>query len=148
MLPTPVWLFMKAARMSGLPIDLFSNVRYYIEDHKQDAFAVGAPTTDVFDLTGRAAEDFETIARRYAAQSRYQRTLSNWLREFAQFMVAPLIPGFNFDRHDGELRRPLPSAPRFSVESAVWRDEHNITEPTSANDPKRNQTIQFMRRKA
>jgi NAD(P)H dehydrogenase (quinone) len=147
-LPTPVWLFMKAARMSGVPIDLFSNVRYYIEDHKQDAFALGAPTTDVFDLTGRAAEDFETIARRYAAQPRNQRTLSNWLREFAQFMIAPLIPGFNFDRHDRELRRPLPSVPRFSVESVVWRDEHNITEATSASDPSRNETIPFMRRKA
>lgn len=44
-----------------VPIDLFTNVRYYIEDHKQDAFAVGAPTTDVFDLTGRSAEDFETL---------------------------------------------------------------------------------------
>lgn len=147
-LPTPVWLFMKAAKMSGLPIDLFSNVRYYIEDHKRDAFAVGAPTTDVFDLTGRAAEDFETIARRYAAQPRNQRTLNNWVREFAQFMIAPLIPGFNFDRHNRELRRPLPSAPRFSVESVVWRDEHNITEPTSASDPRQNRTVSFMRRKA
>jgi NAD(P)H dehydrogenase (quinone) len=119
-----------------------------LEDHKQDAFAVGAPTTDVFYQTGRSAEDFETIARRSAAQPENQRTLSNWLREFAQFMIAPLIPGFNFDRHDRELRRPLPSAPRFSVESVVWRDEHNITEATSASDPSRNKTIPFMRRKA
>src|SRR5882757_1339712 len=31
--PTPIWLFMKAARMSGYPIDVFSGVRYYIDDH-------------------------------------------------------------------------------------------------------------------
>src|SRR5262249_6817313 len=90
--PTPVWLFMKAARMAGIPIDVISNLRYYIDDHRQSAFELGAPTTDVQDLTGRPAEDFETIARRYAAQPRNQRTVGNRLREFAQFMIAPLSP--------------------------------------------------------
>jgi hypothetical protein len=35
--PTPVRLFMKTARMSGYPIDLFNNIHYYIEDHKRGA---------------------------------------------------------------------------------------------------------------
>jgi hypothetical protein len=35
-------------------------------------------------VTGRPAEDFATIARRYAALSSNQRTLGNWLRHFAQ----------------------------------------------------------------
>jgi hypothetical protein len=126
--PTPAWLFMKAARMSGYPIDVFSGIRYYIEDHKRGAFEVGAPTTDVLDVTGRPAEDFETIARRYAAMPRNQRNLSNWLREFAQFMVVPLSPGFNLDRYDRELRRPFPSAPQFATDSEVWRREHAIAD--------------------
>ena len=54
--PTPIWLFMKAARMSGYPIDVFSGIRYYIDDHKRGAFELGASTTDVFDVTGRPAE--------------------------------------------------------------------------------------------
>jgi uncharacterized protein YbjT (DUF2867 family) len=124
--PTPTWLFMKAARMSGYPIDLFSGVRYYIDDHKRGAFELGAPTTDVFDVTGRPAEDFETIARRYAALSRNQRTFGNWLREFVQFMLVPLSPGFNLDRYDRELRRPFPSQPQFAPDSNVWRREHAI----------------------
>jgi NAD(P)H dehydrogenase (quinone) len=33
--PTPTRLFMKAARMSRYPIDVFSGVRYYIDDHKR-----------------------------------------------------------------------------------------------------------------
>jgi hypothetical protein len=45
-----------------------SNVRNYVQDHKRNVFAVGAPTTDGFDLTGRLAEDFVSIARRYATQ--------------------------------------------------------------------------------
>src|ERR1700720_3669273 len=36
--PTPTWMFMKAARMGGLPIDLVSVMRYYIGDHKRGAF--------------------------------------------------------------------------------------------------------------
>src|SRR5438552_6393740 len=82
--PRPAWLFMKAARMSGYPIDVFSGVRYYIDDHKRGAFELGAPTNDVLDVTGRPAEDLETIARRYGIQPRNRRTLGNWLREFAQ----------------------------------------------------------------
>jgi hypothetical protein len=117
---------MKAARMSGYPIDVFSGVRYYIDDHKRGAFELGAPTTDVLDVTGRPAEDFETIARRYAALPRNQRTFGNWLREFAQFVIAPLSPGFNLDRYDRELRRPFPSEPQFAPESRVWLREHAI----------------------
>ncbi len=129
-IPTPTWLFMKSARMAGLPIDVLSNIRYYVDDHKRGTFEVGAPTTDVLDVTGRPAEDFETIARRYAAKPLNQRTLGNWLREFARFIIAPLGPGLNFDRYDRELRRPFPSAPRFAVESAIWRDEHNLADAT------------------
>ncbi len=60
---------------------------------------------------GRSPEDFEMIARRYAAQPRNKQTLGNWLREFARFMIAPLSPGFNLDRYDRELRRPFRSHP-------------------------------------
>jgi NAD(P)H dehydrogenase (quinone) len=122
--PTPTWLFMKAARMNGLPIDVLSGVRYYIEDHKRGAFELGAPTTDVLDVTGQPAEDFETIARRYAALPRNRRTIGNWLRQFAQFVIAPLNPGLNLDRYDRELRRPFPSEPQFAPDSKIWRREH------------------------
>jgi uncharacterized protein YbjT (DUF2867 family) len=126
--PTPTSLFMKAARNYGISIDTLRNVRYYIDDHRRGAFEFGAPTTDVLEVTGRAAEDFETIARRYAALPRNQRTFSNWLRELAEFVIASLSPGLNFDRYDRELRRPFPSEPQFAPESEVWRHEHGITD--------------------
>ena len=137
--PTPIWMFMKAARWGGgLPIELLSNLRYYIEDHKSGAFELGAPTTDVLDVTGQPPEDFETIARRYAALPANQRTFGNWLRELAQFMILPLSPGFNFDRYDRELRRPFPSKPQFAPDSKVWRREHDIANaakpPVSGRD--------------
>lgn len=123
-LPTPAWLFMKAARLDGYPIDVFSGIRYYIEDHRRGAFEVGAPTTDVLDVTGRPPEDFETIARRYAALPHNQRTFGNRLRELAQFVMAPLSPGFNLERYDRELRSPTPSQPRLALDSETWRREH------------------------
>jgi NAD(P)H dehydrogenase (quinone) len=128
---------MKAARVGGLSIDLMSNVRYYIDDHKRGVFELGAPTTDVLEVTGRPAEDFETIARRYAAQPRNRRTFSNWLREFAQFMIVPLSPGFNLDRYDHELRRPFPSAPQFALGSEIWRREHAIGDAAKPAVPSR-----------
>lgn len=130
--PTPAWLFMKAARMAGFPIDLFSGIRYYIEDYERGAFELGAPTTDVLDVTGRPPEDFETITRRYAAPFRNQRTFGNWLRELARFLLTPLSPGFNLDRYDRELRRPFPSEPQFAPDSIVWRREHGISDATNA----------------
>src|SRR3974377_45727 len=125
--PTPTWLFMKGARMSGYPIDLFSGIRYYIDDHERGAFELGAPTTDVLEVTGRPAEDSETIPTRYAAPFRNQRTFGNWLRGFAQFILTPLSPGFNLDRYTRELRRPFPSQPQFAPESEIWRREHGVT---------------------
>jgi uncharacterized protein YbjT (DUF2867 family) len=124
--PTPPWLFMKSARMAGFPIDVLSGVRYYIEDHRRGAFEVGAPTTDVLDVTGRPPEEFEVIARRYAALPANRRTLDNWLRTFTQSMLAPLSPGFNLDRYDRELRSPFPSEPQFAPDSTLWRREHAI----------------------
>jgi len=123
-LPTPTWLFMKSARLGGFPIDLMSSVRYYIDDHRRGAFEVGAPTTDVLEVTGQPPEDFETIARRYAALPHNQRTTRNRIRQFAEFMIAPLRRGFDFEAYDRELRRPFPSQPQSAPESTVWLREH------------------------
>jgi NAD(P)H dehydrogenase (quinone) len=88
-------------------------------------------------VTGRPAENFETIARRYAALPRNQRSFSNWLREFVQFMLAPLSSGFALDRFDRELRCPFPSVPRFATDSKVWRREHAIVNAVKAAPPGR-----------
>jgi len=133
--PTPAWLFMKAARMGGYPIDLLSGVRYYTEDHKRAAFELRAPTDDVEEVTGCVAEDFETVARRYAAKPGNQRTVANRLRELERFPVTPLSLGFNLDRYDRELRRPFPSTPRFAPDSEVWRREHAIVASTQPAAP-------------
>jgi uncharacterized protein YbjT (DUF2867 family) len=124
--PMPTWMFMKAARMDGYPIQQLSGVRYYIEDHQRGAFEMGAPTDDVLAVTGRNPEDFETIARRYAALPRNRRSFAAGLRQFARFMMVPMAPSFDLDRYDRELRRPLPAGPQYAPQSAVWRREHGL----------------------
>ena len=124
--PTPAWLFMKSARLGGIPIDVINGLRYYIDDHKRGAFELGAPTTDVLEVTGQPAEDFETIARRYAVLPRNQPTFGSYIKEFAQFLIAPLSPRFNLDRYNRELRSPFPLEPQFAPESDIWRREHAI----------------------
>ena len=143
--PSPIWLFMKAARMIGYPIDVLSGVRYYIDDHKRGAFELGAPTTDVLDVTGRPAEDFETIARRYAVLPPNQQTFGNWLRECVHFMLAPLSPGFDLDRYDRQLRRPFPSAPQFAHDSMVWLREHSIDNAARSAEPGRDESRDLKR---
>ena len=136
--PTPTWMFLKAMRVGGFPIDVVSGVRHYIGDHQRGAFELGAPTTDVLEVTGRPAEDFETIARRYAALPSNRRTRANSLRQLAQFLITPLIPGFDLDQYERELRSPIPSEPRFAPESEIWRREHAITRAdrnTPMNEP-------------
>lgn len=129
-LPTPMWLFMKNAKLAGFPIELLYNFRDYIHDHKLGAFEWGAPSTDVLDVTGQPAEEFETIARRYAARLENRRTISNWLGTMAQFMAAPLSPGYGFERYERNLQRPFSMNPQYSVESSTWRIERGIEPPT------------------
>jgi hypothetical protein len=101
-------------------------LRYYIDDHRLGAFELGAPTTDVFDVTGQPAEEFQAIARRYAARLENRPTLTNWLRTVGRFLIAPLTGGVNFERYTRELRYPVPSEPQFAPESEIWRGEHGI----------------------
>ena len=139
LLPTPTWMFMKTARLAGLPLDLISNLRYYIDDHKSGVFELGAPTSDVLDVTGQAPEDFETIARRYAMLPQNRRTLGNWVRQVGEFMITPLSPAYNLDRYDRELRRPSPSPSQLSIQSKVWRTEHGIAELSNSPSSRRDQ---------
>jgi NAD(P)H dehydrogenase (quinone) len=100
-------------------------VEQYMIDYQKNAFGVGAPTDVVRRITGREAEDYETIARRYVATTPGAR------RSFAiqfRLMLGLLI----------SLLRPAPkTAPYlaldefsershvvFSADSPEWRQSH------------------------
>jgi NAD(P)H dehydrogenase (quinone) len=123
----PWWMFLKAARIGNVGEFLVSNLRYYVEDHKQGAFALSAPTNDVLEVTGLPAEDFETTARRYAARPEALRNFANWLHTFVDFMRTPMVRGYNPERLDRELRLPMPPSPRLAMANEQWRVEHGAS---------------------
>jgi uncharacterized protein YbjT (DUF2867 family) len=130
----PMWMFLKAARMGGLDELLLSELPYYMHDQDTGAFALGGPTDHVLAVTGRAPEDFETIARRFAAQPKAQRTLGNTLRAFGAFMTVPLRAGMNPVRYEREQGFPAPAAPRLAMEDMAWKQQRGMT-ALSAHPP-------------
>jgi NAD(P)H dehydrogenase (quinone) len=121
----PWWMFLKAARSGNVGAFLVNGLRYYVEDHRQGAFALSAPTNDVLEVTGRPAEDFETTARRYAARPEARRNFANWLGTFVDFMSTPMSPGYHPERLDRELRSPTPPVPRLAMANERWKVQHS-----------------------
>jgi NAD(P)H dehydrogenase (quinone) len=130
--PTPLWIFLKAAYLDGHPVAMLSCMEHYIEEHRRGAFAIGAPSDDVACVTGRPAESFETVARRLAALPAYGRSVSRSLRELASFLAVPFARGPNTRRYLRGLRIVAPADPQYTGESPVWRREHGIGETETA----------------
>lgn len=63
----PFKMFTKAATALKFELTEISQLRYYAEALKGGAFALGAPTEHVREITGAPPEGFESIARRYLA---------------------------------------------------------------------------------
>jgi hypothetical protein len=132
---SPLWMFYKAAKAQGAQPILLSGLRHYFQDHDSGAFAVGAPNDTVLDLTGKDAEDFETIARRYAALPESRQSLSTRLAIFARFMAVPLLPGFDPSIYDRAHQQPVPPAPHLALDDAHWKASHDIQDSAVAHSP-------------
>jgi len=122
----PLWMFLRAARLQGVPAFDLNNLRYYIEDHKQGAFEFGAPNAVVEELTGQPPEDFETTVRRYLAMPFARKTLANRLRAFLQFSLVPFTPGYDLNQFEQKHLYPVIFDPQFVMSSDRWRAEHAV----------------------
>lgn len=123
-LPMPFWMFVKAARLDGASMDELAPYAAYIQEHERGTFEIGAPTDDVLQVTGQPAEDFESIARRYAAMPAAQPSLANRARQFALFMAVPLAPGYDLKGYERMMRVPQPLHPSLAVDAEIWQREH------------------------
>jgi NAD(P)H dehydrogenase (quinone) len=121
---TPLWMFYKGAKALGLQPVLLSGLRYWLEDNDRGAFAVGAPNDTVRELTGKDAEDFETIARRHAALPQSRQTFRTRLTVFASFLAVPILPGFDPVAYDRAQEQPVPPTPRLALADADWTASH------------------------
>jgi uncharacterized protein YbjT (DUF2867 family) len=134
-LPMPLWMFVKAARLDGASIDELAPYADYIEEHKGGTFELGAPTDHVLQVTGKPAEDFESITRRYAAAPAARPTLANRLRQFALFMTVPLAPGYDLEGYERLMRVPRPLQPAYAADADLWRREHGLPAQAAAANP-------------
>jgi len=121
---TPLWMFYKAAKAQGRERILLSGLRYYFQEHDRDAFAVGAPNDTVHELTGKAAEDFESITRRHAEFPESRRSFGARLAAFARFLAVPILPGFDPLTYDRAQEQPRPATPHLALDDAGWMARH------------------------
>ena len=63
----PFSMFVKAAQAQGFPLMDISQVKYFAEEVKANAFEIGGVTQHFEEVTGRSPENFESITRRYFA---------------------------------------------------------------------------------
>jgi NAD(P)H dehydrogenase (quinone) len=121
---TPLGTFYKGAKAQGREPFLLSGLRYWFQDNDRGAFAVGAPNETVRELTGKGAEDFETIVRRHAALPASRQSFGARLAAFASFLAVPILAGFDPVAYDRGQEQPVPPTPRLALDDADWKASH------------------------
>ena len=117
-------MFAKAARVMGYPNFEIANIRYYLEELRSGAFAMGAPTEHVKEVTGEEAEDFESIARRYIANpSLIAPTLKVGTKLEAIYLLLKVLitPAPNIQKWQSSQSDPMIQNAELAHEHADWR---------------------------
>jgi uncharacterized protein YbjT (DUF2867 family) len=130
--------FMKAAAVLGASPFEMSNMRHYVADLAGGAFAVGAPSGHVEELTGRPAEDFESIARRYLAEpDLVQPGLRIGSKLGALSSLARILLGRvpDFGRWEEDHGLPHLRDPVLANDNSTWRRHAEAKELYLLPDP-------------
>lgn len=121
----PMWMFRKAARMSGADIHEVYNYGHYMQEHLRGTFSLAGGVTDVVErLTGAPAESFEATAARYAAMPFATQSLANRLRAFLRFNALPLYPGHDLADHERREGFAMPGQASLAIDTPSWTRDH------------------------
>ncbi len=97
----------------------------YVIDYQKNAFAVNAPTDVVRRITGREAEDFETIARRYVATTPgTRRSFAIQFKLLLRMIISLLRPAPKTAPYLALDEFSERSHVVFSADSPEWRQNH------------------------
>jgi NAD(P)H dehydrogenase (quinone) len=130
------WLVPKVLRNAGIVDYQIAQVLTYLEEYRRNAFAIGAPTNAVFEVTGRVPEDFETIARRYmTATPNSQRNLSGFSKTLLSLMRAMVTPGLSLATYHRRCEIGQIQNARFAGDSTEWRETHESNFGTEVPAP-------------
>ena len=103
-----------------------------MKEHQRGTFELGAPTDDVREGTGTDPEDFETIARRYAALPEARRSAWNTLKAGWDFLRIGVMPAYDLDAFERRQQHPLVDRPRLAIDAPEWRREHRVASVSDA----------------
>lgn len=97
----------------------------YVVHYQKNAFAVNAPTDVVRRITGREAEDFETIARRYVATTPEAKpSFPIQARLMLRMIISMLRPAPKTAPYLALDEFSERSHVAFSADSLEWRQSH------------------------
>ena len=123
----PSGMFTKVARALGFPDFTIAQVLCYFEDYKRNAFAAGAPTQAVLEVTGHKPEDFDTIVRRYFGASRLaERNFGSRLRALGGMVKIMFTPKLDPARYARLHDLPGLTRPSLAGESETWISTHAL----------------------
>ena len=117
-------MFLKAATAQGFPTFELAQVRHYMRELRDGAFAVGAPTTHVLEVSGQEPEDFETTARRYIQDPSLIHpalSLGTKLQAFAFMFKMLRTPVPKLDDWERQRGHPMLKDAVLAQNSAEWR---------------------------
>lgn len=120
-MPMPIWMLTKAARIQGVSPFELSILAHYIRDHREGAFELGGPTSDVLKVTGAPAEDFAVTAQRYAGLPQAQRSFGRTARVWFDFMRTPISPGYDLAAYERDMGFPEPTKPLYAMSDDAWK---------------------------
>ena len=116
-------MFVKAALAQGISPFEVSQIRQFVEEIRRGVFAVGAPTKHVEEVTGRPAEDFESIARRYVNNPElivHGYSAGTKLSAIVGMVKMMLTRLPDFDRWEAERGHPMLAKPKFAIDNPEW----------------------------
>ncbi len=143
----PEKMFLKAMKSQGFgPLTQMDLLRYYTEDYRQDAFAIGAPTNVVQELTGRPPEDIDTIARRYVERlPEAKQSAVNKLKGIAAFVKIILTKSPNVEVLEREWEMPILKNRVFVTDNPRWRQNHDKANAYGVDKYLNKQNLKFAR---
>lgn len=119
----PFSMMAKAAKAQGFPTFESANLLHYAAEIRAGAFAIGAPTTHVEDVTGEPAEPFEATVRRYAQDlsliSPRLRPLST-LGALTLMMKIAMTRPPDFAAFEAQLSLPKLGSSALAHENSAW----------------------------
>lgn len=130
----PAGMFAKVMRAWKYPDYTTVQVLSYFEDYKRNAFAVGAPTQAVIEISGQHPEDFETIVRRYVGESPLvERSTGAKLRAMGGMMKIMFTPSIDPEHYARAHDIPKLTGALLAVDSRKWLSSHDSQQESLAN---------------